>query len=104
MVVHAVDVAQTVQIARSSCFREDDPVTRSLIGERPSVGEAVVWGVAWGGLHYGVTRLLENVEAPGWIQAGWQVLTISNTLHTVKQNVDQGIDPWEADCHPTRAR
>jgi len=99
MVVHAVDVAQTVQIARSSCFREDDPVTRALIGEDPSVGEAVVWGVAMAGLHLGVTRMLEAWEAPGWVQGTWQALTIGNSAYFVKQNADQGIDPWGTDCH-----
>ena len=104
MLAHAVDVAQTVQIARSDCFWEDDPVTSRLIGEHASTGEAIAWGVAWGGLHYGVTRMLEAWESPRWLQAGWQVLTIANTAHVVKQNTDQGLDPWGADCPPARAR
>lgn len=99
---HAVDVAQTVQIARSECFREDDPLTRAMTGEDPSVGEAVAWGVAWSGLHLGVTRMLEAWEAPGWVQGTWQALTIGNSAYIVKQNFDQGIDPWGTDCHRAR--
>lgn len=96
--LHAVDVAQTVQIARSDCFWEDDPITSKLIGEHPSTGEAIAWGVAWGGLHLGVTRMLEAWEAPRWAQVGWQALTIGNTLSAVKNNIDQGILPWDSDC------
>lgn len=96
--LHAVDVAQTVQIARSECFREDDPLTRAMIGEDPSVGEAIGWGVAMAGFHYGVTRWLEAIEAPGWLQSGWQVVTIVNSGHFVKNNFDQGIEPWATTC------
>ena len=96
--IHTIDVLQTVQIARSDCYREDNPITAGLIGKDPSVSEVLAWGAAWGGLHFGVTRMLEAWEAPQWAQVGWQALTIGNTAYFVKQNHDQGIEPWGTDC------
>ena len=96
--LHAVDVAQTVQIARSSCYQESDELTARIIGEDPSTGEALAWGVGLAGVHYGVTRWLESIEAPRWVQGTWQALTIGNTAYFIKQNNDQGIKPWDTDC------
>ena len=50
--VHAVDVAQTLNIVNDPCYIESNPITTSLIGEQPSTGEVIAWGVGAGFLHY----------------------------------------------------
>jgi hypothetical protein len=96
--VHAVDVAQTVQIARSPCFQESDAATAALIGEHPSTAGALAWGFGLAAIHAGVTVGLERIDAPRWVRASWQVLSVANTARFVKQNADQGIGPFGADC------
>lgn len=96
--VHAVDVAQTVQIARAPCYRESDPVTSAAIGEHPSTAGALTWGVGVAALHAGVTLLLERGDAPAWVRAAWQAVTIGNSAYFVKNNAEQGIAPWGAPC------
>lgn len=96
--LHAVDVAQTAQIAESRCYRESDPLTSQLIGEHPELGGVLVWGVGLAVLHAGVTSLLERVEAPSWARVAWQSVTIANSAYAVKNNGEQGIHPWGSGC------
>ena len=93
--LHAVDVAQTVNgPAGDPCYMEADPLTSAIIGEQPSKTEAVAWGLAWAGMHAGVTWLLDRNEAPQWAQIGWQALTITNTASAVYRNHQAGIRPF----------
>jgi hypothetical protein len=96
--LHAVDSLQTVQIARSDCFRESNQVTRRLIGDHPSTAGAIGWAAGMAVAHYGVSQFLESVNAPGWVRWTWQAVTIVDTADTVKQNHDQGIGLADTSC------
>lgn len=89
--LHAVDVAQTLSIARDPCYRESNALTSQLIGEQPSTGEVVAWGVGSALLHAGVSHLLDKHEAPRWIRIGWDAITIGAVTHTVVNNHQEGV-------------
>lgn len=89
--VHAVDVAQTLNIVNDPCYVESNPITTSLIGEQPSTGEVIAWGVGAGVLHYGVSRYLEHTDAPRWMQNTWQAITLTTTAGAVYSNHREGI-------------
>jgi len=89
--LHAVDVAQTLNIVNDSCYVESNPITTSLIGEQPSTGEVIAWGVGAGFLHYGVSRYLEHTDAPRWMQNTWQAITLTTTVGAVYSNHREGI-------------
>lgn len=96
--VHALDVLQTVQIAKNPhCFHEDDPFSKRLIGEHPSQGQVVAWGVAFAAVHMSVGAALEHWEAPGWVQVGWQYLTLGAASRAVINNYQQGIGVFNSD-------
>jgi hypothetical protein len=97
--LHAADSLQTVQIARSDCFRESNAVTGRLIGDHPSTAGAIGWGVGMAVAHYGVTRWLESIDAPRWMLGTWQAMTIVDTADAVKQNHDQGIGLIDTSCN-----
>lgn len=100
LTLHAVDVAQTINgPAQDPCFEEVDNLTRSLIGAHPSTGEALAWGAGVALIHAGVTWSLERANAPGWLQIGWQAVTIVNTSYSLVNNHREGIRPFGSnDC------
>lgn len=97
--LHAIDAAQTVQIARSrsNCFWESAPGTEQLIGKYPSTSEALWWGIGSAAAHLGVSLWLDR-HAPRWVYTGWQAITISRTAYYVGNNARQGIGITGSDC------
>lgn len=100
---HAIDVLQTINgPARDDCFYEADPFTKRLIGENPSTSDVVVWGVATGALHYGVSKALVHYNAPKWVKVGWHGISLTTKAYTVVDNHNKGIRPWGnnvSDCN-----
>jgi len=47
--LHAMDVAQTLNAASDPCYKEDAWLTKRLIGEQPSDSEVLAWGVGTAG-------------------------------------------------------
>lgn len=72
--LHAIDTAQTYSVPRINDSRaaglspcgavEDHPVTRRLIGERPSRGEVLAWSVGFAAARWGFYELLERANVP----------------------------------------
>ena len=92
--LHVIDTLQTLNAANDPCYRESNGLTASLIGEQPSSGEVLAWGVGSAILHAGVSHLLEKHEAPRWVQIGWDVISIGTVMHTIARNHTEGIRPW----------
>ena len=89
--VHLVDTLQTIHGSASDpCYGEGDPVTRRLIGERPSSSEVAAWGVGYAMVHYGVTRLLTE-NGFDKTAAVWEVATIADTVTAIGHNYSIGI-------------
>jgi len=89
--LHAVDVAQTVSASRDPCYVEDAVVTRQLIGSQPSTGEVLLWGAGMAVGHAWISTLLENHDAPKWVQKTWSYATITGTGIAVASNHSEGI-------------
>ena len=95
--VHAVDTLQTLQIARHpKCYAENDQAW--LIGAHPSEGDVLAWGIGLAALHAAVMKALADREAPRWIQAGWQMVTLGMPAYDVAHNARIGLGPFSADC------
>lgn len=93
--VHGIDVLQTINgPAQSNCYIENDPITKRLIGERPSTGEVIGWGIGSGLLHYGISKGLERIGAKPWIKGVWQGTMIGYATSAVVSNHRKGIRPW----------
>lgn len=92
--LHAVDVAQTLNAARDSCYREASWMTKKLIGEQPSNAEVMAWGAATALAHMWISNLLKDRDAPRWVQSAWQVGTIGQTGFAVANNHRIGVRPW----------
>lgn len=84
-VLHALDVAQTMNATgpHSSCV-EAHPITRRLIGERPSDAQVVAWGAGMALAHYGISRALDG-RYPRLYRA-WQYVRITETGIAVVSN------------------
>ncbi len=100
LAVHAVDTLQTYNAASDPCFEEVDPMTRSLIGAQPSESDVLKWSVGTALVHLGVSHTLRRIDAPRWLQNGWQAVTIANSAHAVLNNHHAGIRPWGSNRAP----
>lgn len=89
--LHAVDVAQTLNAADDPCYREKAWLTEHLIGEQPSDGEVLAWGVGTAVIHAWISRALETHRAPGWLQAAWDLGTLGHTGYSVASNHHEGV-------------
>lgn len=90
-VANLVDMAQTLHgPGDDSCYRENEPLTRLLIGSQPSSTAIVAHGVAYGLIHYGVTHWLESHGHEYWA-AAWEAVTIADTGTAVAHNYTIGI-------------
>lgn len=89
--LHAVDVTQTLRgPADDPCYFEGDPMTRRLIGHKPSQGAVIGWGVGLAALHYGVHRLLADYT-PAWLDAAFEVATTVQVASIVHHNFSVGV-------------
>lgn len=95
-VLHGVDVLQTVNGPgrNPECFYESGFITKDLIGEHPSTGQVIAWGVGSSLLHFGVTSLLDHINAKPWVKIAWQGVTLTTTSATIIQNHREGVRPW----------
>lgn len=97
--LHAVDVLQTINgPATDDCYKEANPITRRIVGEKPSKGQVVAWGVGQGLLHYGISSYLED-NSPGWIYGAWQILSTGTVAITIHDNYELGVKPWGDNDH-----
>jgi hypothetical protein len=97
--MHAVDIAQTMKAARDPCYVEDAWLTKKIIGEQPSDGEVLAWGVGSAVIHYVVSKTLESANAPQWVQKVWSYGTISYTGFTVADNYNNGVRLFSDNKH-----
>lgn len=89
--LHAIDAAQTERGAGSdACYHEADPITRRLIGARPSPAGVAAWAAGEAALHYLITRAL-SAHAPRWALIGWQSITIGMVGSAVAHNYAIGV-------------
>jgi hypothetical protein len=95
--LHAIDVAQTVQIARNPpCYYEADPITSRLIGEHPSERDVLIWGVASGVFMHYASKKAD--ESGGWKRAAWYAAAIVMTGRAVIGNHNIGLRVDGANC------
>ncbi len=88
--LHAVDAAQTLSIARDPCYIESDPLTRAVIGERPSTAEVAAWAIGSAVIHAAVSNKLER-HAPGWVTTVWHSLSLGSKGLTIASNHAEGV-------------
>lgn len=93
-VLHAMDVAQTLNAASDPCYKEKAWVTKRLIGEQPSDGQVLAWGVGTAVMHAWVSSNLEESGAPRWVQKLWELGTLGHTSYAIGSNHDAGVRPF----------
>lgn len=96
---HLVDTAQTYRAASDPCYEEVDTFTRRLIGRTPSHAQVIGWGVGYGALHYGITRLLTD-HGHDYLAAAWELLTIETTGRSIGDSIHVGVRIGAANVHP----
>jgi hypothetical protein len=85
--VHAIDTAQTLEIARHpDKFRE----TNLTMGEHPTTARVLGWSVTLGAAHYLVSDFLLAHDMPK-TYAAWQFVTIGVTAKDVHDNYRIGL-------------
>lgn len=90
--VSAMDVAQSVQIAKNpDQYAEASYPTATVIGRHPTVAGQVLWGVGRGAFHYLITDELERHDAPRWLRRAWQVVNIGIEGDVVHRNWQIGL-------------
>ena len=79
--VNAIDAFQTARIRGRHDLREGEPITRAIIGEKPSPGEVATYFGAMAVSHYLISRALP----PKW-RPWFQVVTVGYEGRTVWRN------------------
>ena len=92
--LHTIDVAQTLNAADDPCYVESAWLTQQIIGEQPSNGEVLAWGVGTAFIHMLISRTLESRDAPQWVQKAWSVTTIAHSAYAVNNNYREGVRMW----------
>ncbi len=97
-VLNGIDMAQTDHLSRAgSCFNEQDPLSRALVGEHPTRAEAAALGLMYAAGHNLVSRWLDRkVEADsgdGWrnFRTAWHVVGIGYKTAIVARNHEIGL-------------
>jgi hypothetical protein len=98
-VLHAVDFAQTITIARQPArFEEEGIPTVWLIGEHPSEGAVEACWAGFALLHLAGTRFLALRADRGrvwrWALYGWEALSIADGAYAVAGNASIGLQPF----------
>jgi hypothetical protein len=93
--LHAVDAAQTIHIARApECFYEKAPLTRAIVGKHPGEAEVAAIMVGYSLLHQYLTDRLEG----RWLRT-YQVVSFINTARNVANNHRIGLRPFGSGCN-----
>lgn len=93
--MHFVDVAQTINgPANDPCFVEANPLTRSLIGENPSEESVLLWGMGVAFLHATASHMIEESDAPKWVEWAWHSVSLVTKGSTIIGNHNEGIRPF----------
>lgn len=101
--MHLVDVAQTLNgPASDPCYSEQDPITSSLIGEHPSRGEVLAWGVGLSVTHYYLGEWVDNSDWPEGVKTLVRSIDIGYKGLTIGNNHETGIRAFgsNASCEP----
>lgn len=88
--LHVYDTLQTIEIGKSYCYYESDPVTSRILGQSPEKKEVLAWGVGSALVHAGVSELLLRHDMAKTYRI-WQSLTILSTAGTVYNNYSLGV-------------
>lgn len=101
--LNALDTMQTVHIASSpECFSETNFMTREIIGEHPSKGEAIAVGVVYSLAFHYVGRWLKRKaeDDSDWqsVRTGWTVFSLASKIFTVGHNHAIGLRPNGSGC------
>jgi hypothetical protein len=110
--LHAIDTAQTVQIARHpQCYREANPLAAKVYGtEHPSPSRVMLTNVALGLVHARVSRWFDDGVERAQLRAddsvgpwavgriAWHAVSILGTSGAVANNFSQGLTPTSARC------
>lgn len=83
-VVNALDAIQTSMIRDRADLVEGMPLTRSILGDRPDLGETTLYFASMGVSHYIIARLLP-AKWRAWYQSG----TLAFSTYTVGSNCVQ---------------
>ena len=88
--LNAVDQAQSINAISRDCFHEVNPVTRGLLGEKPSSGEFVAYGALLSLAFHAFNRLDYVQERPA-LRTTVNVLAIAAKGYAVARNHDIGM-------------
>jgi hypothetical protein len=87
-VLHAVDVAQTIQVGKSPCHHEAMPDTAAVIGKNPSTEKVLAWGLATAVLYHYANDILPDTVMN--MQFAFKVGVVANN-----ENVGIHMDSWD---------
>lgn len=94
-IMHLVDVAQTLNgPASDSCYTEQNPVTRSMIGSRPHRDAVLAWGAGMAVAHYLAGRWLDNSNWPDGLKAMLRSIDVGYKGVVISTNHADGIRPF----------
>jgi hypothetical protein len=112
LALHAVDTAQTIQIARHpECFHEANPLASAVYGtDHPSASRVAVTNVALALVHSSVSAWLDDRVAsarasdsdmvgPWYVgRIAWHTVSLLGTGSAVVGNFSIGLKPTSARC------
>ena len=91
-VMHLADVAMTINgPASDPCYREQNAVTRSLIGSRPHRDAVLAWGAGMAVAHYFAGRWLDNSDWPEGVKTVIRSIDLGYKGVTISNNHNAGI-------------
>jgi hypothetical protein len=100
-----VDLGQTIHMASApKCFKEINPVTRTIIGEHPSTGEVVGIFIVYGAGHALISKAIqervEETNKKSWkaLEVIWHALSLGTKGNTIKDNHAEGLRPFSDEC------
>lgn len=107
--MNVIDTAQTVHLARSpECFRESNPMTKAIIGEHPSTGEAIAIGVLYSVAYRMANQYIEDkitytsdgyyANGWGWAKVSLSVFGLVTKGFTIGNNHVIGLRPFGSGC------
>jgi hypothetical protein len=83
----AADMLTTLDIKNHPNLQESNPI----MGPHPSDGRVLAYFAGYDLLHYGITRILVDVNAPRALVTGWELFTIGYETDLVVHNYRFGL-------------